>query len=188
MAGHYPRYSSQDGGSAPSVSAYREPAGPPPRRTGQGPYALPPRRPPRRTTGGTVVAALGSMAAVFVLAILAVTLFGQHGDQAAGSGGRPGTRAARAAATDNKLYRTGALTPVNCRAPHITAAGTESMRRFMEVLTGCLDASWQRQFVKAGLRYSAPTRVFWSEPGRSPCGSYPQPGAAAFYCPANNAM
>jgi predicted metalloprotease len=38
------------------------------------------------------------------------------------------------------------------------------------------------------MEFQPPTRVFWTTPGRSPCGEYPAPGAAAFYCPSNHAM
>ncbi|MBC6460354.1 neutral zinc metallopeptidase [Actinomadura sp. HBU206391] len=155
---------------------------------GYGQYAALRRRGPRRTTGGTVAGALGSLAAMFVIAILGIAVLGQGDRQATGDNGRSGGEASRSAATANKLYNTGALTPAGCRAPQIAAGDDVSMRRFMEVLTGCLDVSWQRQFAKGDLRFTPPDRVFWSEPGRSPCGSYPQPGAAAFYCPANNAM
>lgn len=131
---------------------------------------------------------LGSLAAVFVIAILGMAMYGQEGRGATGEGGAPDGTASRSAATANKLYSTGVLTPVACRAPRIAPGSDESMRRFMNVLAGCLDVSWQRQFTKGDLRFTPPERVFWSEPGRSPCGSYPQSGAAAFYCPANNSM
>jgi predicted metalloprotease len=180
MAGQNPAYPPPGKGYAP--------AGPRPVQPGHDPYALPARHRPRRTPAGTVVLALGALASVFVISILVVAVFTQHHQGAAATDGRSAATVSRAVATDNKLYRTGPLTAVSCRVPHITTASGESMRRFMEVLTGCLDASWRRQFAKGGLRYGPPQRVFWSEPGRSPCGSYPQPGAAAFYCPADNAM
>jgi predicted metalloprotease len=150
-------------------------------------YALPRRRGPQRTVGGVVVGILGSLAAVFVILILGMAMSGQD-EQAVDGGGVSGGKAGRATATGNELYRTGVLTPVECRAPRIVEGGDASMRRFMDVLSGCLDASWQRQFAKGGLRFTPPERVFWSTPGRSPCGNFPQPGAAAFYCPANNSM
>jgi predicted metalloprotease len=151
-------------------------------------YAGPRRHGPRRTTGGAVAGVLGSLAAVFVIAILGMAMFAQDQRGMTGEAGRQGGEAGRSAATSSKLYGTGAPRPVHCRAPRIVAGSDESMRRFMDVISGCLDASWQRQFAKGGLRFTPPVRVFWSEPGRSPCGSYPQPGAAAFYCPANNSM
>jgi predicted metalloprotease len=192
MVRHYLPPPPPGGGYAPSDPAGRAPVGvrEPASRDdgGYGRYAGPRRRGPRRTTCGAVAGVLGSLAAVFVVAILGMAMAGQDDRGATGEAGRSGGGASRSAATGNKLYSTGALTPVVCRAPRITAGSDESMRRFMDVLTGCLDASWQRQFAKGDLRFTPPVRVFWSEPGRSPCGSYPQPGAAAFYCPANNAM
>ncbi len=58
----------------------------------------------------------------------------------------------------------------------------------MDTLSDCLDSAWSKQFRKAGIRFDRPNRVFWVDPGRSPCGTYPAPGASAFYCPANNTM
>lgn len=102
-----------------------------------------------------------------------------------GAGLRSGTKAA---ATASPLYRTGRLTPVNCRVPRIVAGDPASMKRFLDVLSDCLDKSWGRQLDKAGIPHETPKRVFWSMPGTSPCGSYPATGAAAFYCPANSTM
>jgi predicted metalloprotease len=62
------------------------------------------------------------------------------------------------------------------------------MKTFMNVLTGCLDRTWRQQFGKADLSFTAPQRMFWTQPGSGACGSYPAPGAAAFYCPANQTM
>lgn len=184
--------SSPPGGHAPAEPDGRTPAGGPdpasPGHGGYGRYAGPARRAPRRTAGGAIVGVLGSLAALFVIAILGMAMYGQKGRDATGDNGGSDGRSGRSAATANRLYSTGVLTPVDCRAPRIVAGSDESMRRFMDVLTGCLDVSWQRQFTKGDLRFTPPERVFWSEPGRSPCGSYPQPGAAAFYCPANNSM
>ncbi|WP_243711373.1 neutral zinc metallopeptidase [Actinomadura sp. KC216] len=181
--------------------AYGPPGPPgPPRPPGppyppRGPYGQPqyryaPMRPrPRRSAGGTIAGIFGGLTSMIVLGILGLTLFaGQDGvsgtrtTTASGGGTSP-----RAQATDSKLYKTGALTPVNCTVPRIEPSA-ESMRRFMDVLSDCLDVSWTRQFEKAGIPYQKPDRVFWVEPGRSPCGSYPAPGASAFYCPANNTM
>lgn len=147
------------------------------------------RRPPRRSAGGTIAGIFGGLTSLVVLAIVGLTMF-------AGQDGAAGTRAptssgggtsVREKATDSKLYTSGALTPVNCRLPRILPSA-ESMRRFMNVLSDCLDVSWSKQFEKAGMRFDEPDRVFWQEPGRSPCGTYPAPGASAFYCPANNTM
>jgi predicted metalloprotease len=58
----------------------------------------------------------------------------------------------------------------------------------MKTLSDFLDDSWSKQFDKAGNPFNKTNRVFWVLPGRIPCGSYPAPGASAFYCPANNTM
>nr|WP_243709012.1 neutral zinc metallopeptidase [Actinomadura sp. GC306] len=175
------------------------PYGPPGRPPVQPPYAhqyryvplRPPLRPPpRRSAGGTVAGILGALASVAVIAILGATfLVGQSG---AATTNRPpitsgGGGSAREQAVGNKLYESGALTPVSCRVPAIQPSSA-SMRRFMNVLSDCLDSSWSQQFGKAGMRFDEPDRVFWDQPGRSPCGTYPAPGASAFYCPANNTM
>jgi uncharacterized protein len=126
-----------------------------------------------------------------VLAILGFSVVSSLTDGAGGKLGRPGARGGEAVTretvTNNKLYRTGALTPVQCRVPQI-GPGVASMDRFMKALSSCLDASWSRQFAKANVPFTPPKRVFWSGPGQSPCGTYPSPGASAFYCPANNTM
>ncbi|GAA4234716.1 neutral zinc metallopeptidase [Actinomadura meridiana] len=147
------------------------------------------RPPPRRSAGGTIAGIFGGITALVVLGILGLTLAaGQDGV----SGTNPttssgGGQSAVQKATDNKLYATGALTPVSCQLPRIQPNST-SMRQFMNVLSDCLDASWSKQFEKAGIQFVKPHRVFWLEPGRSPCGTYPAPGSSAFYCPANNTM
>jgi predicted metalloprotease len=132
---------------------------------------------------------LGTVAAIVVIGVLALSAFG-NGD--GGIGGTPGggtaRSASRAAAVDSPLYATGALTPVGCRLPRIVAGSNLSMKAFMDRLSGCLDRVWQRQFGKADISFTRAQRVFWEQPGRSPCGSYPQPGAAAFYCAANKTM
>ncbi|MFC7731721.1 neutral zinc metallopeptidase [Actinomadura keratinilytica] len=130
---------------------------------------------------------VGVLASFVVLAVVGFWLFwdGDGGTIGSGLGRQPA--ASRADATDNRLYATGALTPVACRLPVIQQA-PESMRRFMNALSDCLDASWRNQFGKARMAFSPPKRVFWETSGRSPCGTYPNPGASAFYCPANNTM
>jgi predicted metalloprotease len=146
-------------------------------------------RPPRRSAAGSVVAVLGVLATIFVGAVLVMSMFG---DRSSGSTTTPGNRAgpqsAQAQATDSKLYRTGSLTSVSCRLPQITEGDTGSMKTFMDELTDCLDRTWRQQFGKARLDFTSPQRMFWTQPGSGACGSYPAPGAAAFYCPANNTM
>nr|WP_243719266.1 neutral zinc metallopeptidase [Actinomadura sp. 7K534] len=169
------------------------PYGPP----GRPPYPqqyryVPMRPPPRRSAGGTIAGILGALTSVAVIAILGATfLVGQGGATAnrppISSGGGGGGGSAREQAVGSRLYETGALAPVNCRVPGIQPSSA-SMRQFMNVLSDCLDNSWSQQFRKAGIRFDEPDRVFWDQPGRSPCGTYPAPGASAFYCPANDTM
>ncbi|HEU5156921.1 MAG TPA: neutral zinc metallopeptidase [Streptosporangiaceae bacterium] len=153
------------------------------------PYALPVRySPPRRSAGSGVVGALGAVAAVMVIGVVALSAFaGDGGDDGTASGG-VARRAGRATATGNPLYKTGELRPVPCRLPRIVPGSGASMKGFMDTLTGCLDTVWRQQFSAADIAFGRPNRVFWAQPGRSPCGSYPQPGAAAFYCAVNNTM
>ncbi|GAA2426544.1 hypothetical protein GCM10010191_43840 [Actinomadura vinacea] len=147
----------------------------------------PRRRPPRRAAGAAGAGILGGLAALVVGMVLGFAAFGGDDGGLAASGPRPGSPVDRKAATESPLYGTGALTPVKCRVPAIQS-GSDSMRRFMDVLTDCLDSSWRGQFGKVRMNYDPPKRVFWDAPGRSPCGTYPSPGASAFYCPANNTM
>ncbi|RFS83685.1 hypothetical protein D0T12_21975 [Actinomadura spongiicola] len=195
MAGQYPPPPSSRPPAPPygspghGPSGYGPPHPPPPHGRYVGsPYHYA-RPAPRRSTGATIAGIFGGLTALVVLGILGLTLLGAR-DGAAGArptassgGGTP----TRESATGNRLYATGALTPVNCRLPQIDPTA-ESMRQFMDVLSDCLDVTWSRQFQKAGIRFDKPDRVFWLEPGRSPCGTYPASGASAFYCPANNTM
>jgi uncharacterized protein len=137
---------------------------------------------------GGIVGALGTLAAIAVVAVVALSAFGTHGGAGGTVSGGVARHASRTAATANPLYKTGELTPVGCRLPRIVPGSAPSMKGFMDTLTGCLDTVWRRQFHVANLAFARPDRVFWAEPGRSPCGSYPQPGAAAFYCGVNNTM
>jgi predicted metalloprotease len=175
-------------GPNPSVPSrgYAPPGG----RPGPGnPYAVPVRHvPPRRTVSSGIIGALGTLAAIVVIAVVALSAFGTHGGVGGTASGGVAHRASRSAATASPLYKTGELTPVDCRLPRIAPGSAPSMKTFMDTLTGCLDAVWGRQFRVAHLTFARPDRVFWAEPGRSPCGSYPQPGAAAFYCGVNNTM
>jgi uncharacterized protein len=147
------------------------------------------RSPPRRSATGSAVAGLGALAMIFVVAVLVMSVFGARSRGATAlPRDRSGPRSSRAQATDSRLYRTGALTSVNCRLPRIVQGDTDSMKAFMDELTGCLDRTWRRQFDKAHLTFVAPRRMFWTQPGSGACGSYPAPGTAAFYCPANQTM
>jgi predicted metalloprotease len=198
------------GGYAPPGRRRFAPPGPP------GPYAMygPPRwygharpLPPRRrgrSAAGVLAGLFGLVAGLLVVAVLALAALGaqsgrgvggfggissggEGGEGGPGEGGqaRPGTRSAAAA---SPLYRSGRLSPVSCRVPQIQPGSSASMNRFLDVLTNCLDRSWRRQFGKIDVAFTRPNRVFWNSPGSSPCGSYPAPGAAAFYCPANNTI
>ncbi|WP_236539022.1 neutral zinc metallopeptidase [Spiractinospora alimapuensis] len=86
-----------------------------------------------------------------------------------------------AALTSNPLYETDRLAPRPCPVPDLDIDDPESMEEFLHTLTDCLDESWQTQFDRAGLEFEHPERVFWTEPGTSPCRDYPSP-AGAFYC------
>ncbi|MCW2917266.1 MAG: hypothetical protein JWN52_5334 [Actinomycetia bacterium] len=181
-----PGYPPPHGGAPqPGPLPYGQPWRPP-----YQPYAVPVRRrPPRRSAAGSVVAGLGALATIFVAAILVMSVFGDRGKGTTTTpGSRSAPRSTRAQATDNELYQTGALTSVNCRLPRIVQGDTGSMKTFMNELTGCLDKTWRHQFAKARLDFAPPQRMFWTQPGSGACGSYPAPGAAAFYCPANNTM
>ncbi|MEV5704664.1 neutral zinc metallopeptidase [Actinoallomurus sp. NPDC052274] len=183
------------------VSPYRrrppggpEPYGPPSRlwrRPARDLGYLPPRRPPRRrSTAGTVVGVLGGVAALCVVAIVGYSLAGP-GRPTPGIGTADGAPRAgsRQAALAGPLYQSGPLDPVGCALPRIREHDEESMRAFLDRLSDCLDEAWRRQFAKAAVPgFAAPHRIFWSVKGTSPCGSYPAPGAAAFYCPANDTL
>jgi|SRR5690625_1307773 len=89
--------------------------------------------------------------------------------------------AGRGALIDNPLYATGRLMPLPCPAPHLNVHKPHSVKRFLNTMADCLDDAWSRQFKEAGIPYEPPRRVFWSEPGVSPCRDYPS-AAGAFYC------
>ncbi|MEV4257081.1 neutral zinc metallopeptidase, partial [Spirillospora sp. NPDC049652] len=183
------------------------PQGPPPPYRGMpqpyprgGPVAyryMPPSRPPRRSAGGTVAGIIGAFAALGVVLIVVLSALSSHrttvqssggsGATSPGRGGGSPQTATRATATNNKLYATGALSSVSCHLPALDET-SDSMRRFMNELSDCLDATWKAQFGKSGMSFAPPNRVFWLTPGNSPCGNYPAPGSSAFYCPANNTM
>jgi uncharacterized protein len=151
-------------------------------------YRRPVRR-PRRTAGGVIIGALGTVAALFVVAVLGFWLAGRGRPSSSGVEGTRLRAGSRTAALSGPLYRSGALPHVECRLPKIVEHDEQSMRRFLDTLSDCLDEVWEKQFAKADVKgFTAPQRVFWSLPGSSPCGSYPAPGASAFYCPVNDTM
>jgi predicted metalloprotease len=109
------------------------------------------------------------------------------------SSGSTGSNSANApsgarAATASPLYQVGSLNGYNCRGRQIVRGAPSSFAAFLNATANCLDRSWSAAFRESGIPFDPPTRVFWTTPGRSPCGSYPAPGAAAFYCPLNDAM
>lgn len=91
-------------------------------------------------------------------------------------------------ATATRIYGIGPLTGYGCRGRLIAPGVPSSFAAFLNATTDCLDQTWSTAFRRAGVPFSPPLRVFWTQPGRSPCGDYPAPGAAAFYCPLNHAM
>jgi len=94
----------------------------------------------------------------------------------------------RAAAYANPLYKVPKRTGIPCRAPQLDTHSATSVNRFLTKVSDCLDQSWAREFRSANIPFNPPTRVYWTRPGTSPCGNYPAPGAAAFYCSTNHAM
>jgi uncharacterized protein len=149
-------------------------------------YASPRRAP--AGAAGTVVAVLGGLAALSVLASLSFALFGGQRAEPRDTANRlrPGSRQAALA---GPLYRSGALARLGCRLPPIRDRDETSMLRFLTTLSDCLDRTWAGQFARADIAgFAVPQRVFWSVSGSSPCGSYPAPGASAFYCPVNDTM
>ncbi len=136
-----------------------------------------------------VVSVLGGVATLIVVAVVAFSVAGLHRAARSAASGTHLRAGSRAAATDGPLYRSGALAATGCRLPAIAEHDEHSMLGFLDTLSDCLDNAWQRQFGKAGVKgFTPPRRVFWTTPGSSPCGSYPAPGAAAFYCPSNDTM
>jgi len=136
-----------------------------------------------------VLGTLGGFAALFVVAVVGFWLAGSSREPGTGTDGSRLRTGNKSAALSGPLYRSGSLSRVPCRLPKIAEGDGGSMRTFLDTLSTCLDAAWARQFTKAGVTgFTVPQRVFWSTPGSSPCGSYPAPGASAFYCPANDTM
>jgi predicted metalloprotease len=111
-----------------------------------------------------------------------------RGPATASGGAASGVPAGASAATSNQLYRVGSLTGFGCQGQRIVPHSSASFAAFLNATSGCLDRTWSTAFSRAGIPFTPPQRVFWSTPGRSPCGDYPAPGVAAFYCSVNNAM
>ncbi|WP_017557963.1 neutral zinc metallopeptidase [Nocardiopsis baichengensis] len=108
-------------------------------------------------------------------------------DEAAAPGADSRVPAGREALVDNPLYDTGRLAPLPCPVPDPDVEDPASMERFLDTVADCLDQAWSTQFAQAGLPYDPPSRVFWTEPGSSPCRDYPSE-AGAFYCRTNQSV
>ncbi|WP_232832072.1 neutral zinc metallopeptidase [Nocardiopsis sp. FIRDI 009] len=92
-----------------------------------------------------------------------------------------------AALVANPLYDTGRLSPLPCPVPEPEVDAPESMETFLHRVADCLDDAWSTQFARAGIPFEPPSRVFWEEPGVSPCRAYPS-AAGAFYCRASRSI
>ncbi|GGS51994.1 peptidase [Planobispora rosea] len=93
----------------------------------------------------------------------------------------------RAAATDNPLYRTGAMPVLRCPAGTIRAGSASSYRSFMSRVNRCLGRAWTIQFRRAGLPFSPPKLRFVTSRVGSPCGRWPA-GAGGYYCSTDRTM
>ncbi|WP_017572127.1 neutral zinc metallopeptidase [Nocardiopsis halotolerans] len=115
---------------------------------------------------------------------------GSGGDGRLGLSGRFGEQerpSGRDALVTNPLYETGRLSPRPCPVPELDVEEPESMEAFLNTVADCLDDAWQTQFQRAGIPFTPPERVFWDEPGVSPCRAYPS-RAGAFYCRASTSI
>ncbi|PSK99631.1 hypothetical protein CLV63_103356 [Murinocardiopsis flavida] len=163
------------------------------------PYAQKPRQRLGLGVMSVLVVGLGALGFAAFLGVAA--LF--DGDRAHASGADPLTlRPPQAAGTPDEgtgeggpdalgqspLYSAGELAEAECPAPKLDAEDSASMERYLHRMTDCLDTAWQTEFEQRDLAYSAPTRVYWTRSGNSPCGEYPANGSAAFYCPSNKGL
>lgn len=117
---------------------------------------------------------------------------GSLSDSPTGQSGLPGRSvpdrpSGEVALLANPLYETGRLSPLPCPVPDVEVHEPASMELFLNQVADCLDDVWQTQFERAGIAFSPPDRVFWTEPGVSPCRAYPS-AAGAFYCRAGGAI
>src|SRR4051812_12132507 len=102
------------------------------------PYALPVRHvPPPRSVSSGIVAALGGLAAIVVIAVVVFAAFGTASGTGGPASGKVAHGASRSAATASPVYKTSELTPVNCRLPRIVPDDAPSMKGFMDTLTRC---------------------------------------------------
>ncbi|WP_285730069.1 neutral zinc metallopeptidase [Nocardiopsis sp. ATB16-24] len=101
--------------------------------------------------------------------------------------GEPQRPSGHTALVANPLYETGRLSPRPCPVPELDVDAPETMEAFLHTVADCLDDAWQTQFDRAGVPFTPPERVFWDEPGVSPCREYPS-RAGAFYCRASSSI
>ncbi|WP_329426191.1 neutral zinc metallopeptidase [Streptosporangium sp. NBC_01495] len=87
----------------------------------------------------------------------------------------------------NPLYGTGLMRPTSCRAPR-PSTQPRDMLSYLNAVTDCLERAWSAKFSQAGAVFLPARKVYWSRPGRGPCGTYPDANASAYYCPSNRGM
>ncbi|MGS2643272.1 neutral zinc metallopeptidase [Streptosporangium sp. LJ11] len=87
----------------------------------------------------------------------------------------------------NPLYGTGLMRRTTCRAPR-PSTQPRDMLAYLNAVTGCLERAWSAKFSQAGAVFLPARKVYWSRPGRGPCGTYPDNSASAYYCPSNRGM
>ncbi|MFC4562721.1 neutral zinc metallopeptidase [Nocardiopsis mangrovi] len=156
---------------------------------------------PRQPLGlGVTLVLVTGLGAIGLAAFLAVSaLFGPSAAPAQAAGGPaasepvpdenvPAAGSGPAVLTQSALYRSGEIAEVTCAAPDLDADDKESMENFLHEISDCLDTAWSEQFSGTGLEFEPPNRVYWYASGRSPCGTYPTEGTAAFYCQANKGL
>ncbi|MBB4934136.1 hypothetical protein F4561_004956 [Lipingzhangella halophila] len=161
------------------------------------PYSLPTpsRRPRQRFSAGVIVALLTGLSAAGLAGFLTFSAFVDSSEATtAPEGGTtegeppPEADAGEKVLTANSLYENGELAEVTCEAPDLDPDDQESMENFLHEITDCLDKAWSEHFESSGIKFEKPQRIYWYTSGQSPCGSYPAPGVAAFYCKANNGL
>ncbi|WP_179829810.1 neutral zinc metallopeptidase [Nocardiopsis aegyptia] len=106
---------------------------------------------------------------------------------ASGRLNQPERPSGHAALVANPLYDTGRLSPLPCPVDEPDVDDAAEMEEFLHAVADCLDDAWTTQFARAGIPFEPPERVFWSEPGVSPCRAYPS-SAGAFYCRASTSI
>jgi predicted metalloprotease len=177
-------------------------------------YYAPPHRRRRGGAGAGLAVALGFAAFLFVAGAIAINALAPSSSTTPSVGAPPAVPAVTSSpeslsqpspgeprgttsgtgsrgietATANRLYQVDRLNGYGCRGRPIAPGVSVSFAAFLHATTDCLDRSWATAFSEAGMPFQRPTRVFWARPGRSPCGDYPAPGAAAFYCPLNDGI